>query len=342
MNKLMQRASGVLVGLAIGDALGMPTQLLSRQKVAELFPTFSGFYAGPPENEIGAGQPAGSVTDDTQQMLIVARLLIEGKGHLDNQRFVEELLAWAREAEINGTEQLGPSSRRALEAIQQGQSIELAGRRGDTNGAAMRIAPVGIILPPEPLEQLIDRVEEVCRPTHFTGLGIAGASAVAAAISAGIGGASFSEMLVLARRAAWIGQQRGHYAAGASIAQRLAWAIDLIDQLDEESALDAISDLVGTGVSMQEAVPAAFALAARWPADPWRACLAAAYLGGDSDTIAALTGAILGACCGVAAFPAKAITTVERVNHLHLESLVKDLLILRASAGTAKSPMEKH
>lgn len=333
MNELMRRAQGTLVGLAIGDALGMPTQMLPRQQVAALFPLLNDFVAGPPENWISAGQPAGSVTDDTQQALIVARLLIAGNGHLDTAQFVEQLLAWSRQAEANGTEQLGPSSRRALEAIQGGLALEEAGRRGDTNGAAMRIAPVGIIMPVEPLVRLVDSVEEVCRPTHFTGLAIAGAAAVAATISAGVGGAAFPEALSIARHAARLGQERGHYVAGANVAERIIWAVELVNQLDEASALDAIADLVGTGVTTQEAVPAAFAIASRWSNDPWRACLIAARLGGDSDTIGAITGAMLGACTGVDAFPAHAAATVARVNRLDLENLAGRLVAMRAHAS---------
>lgn len=329
MNEMMRRARGTLVGLAIGDALGMPTQMLPRQRISVLFPSLSDFVAGPPENRISAGRPAGSVTDDTQQALIVARLLIEGNGHLDSAQFVEQLFAWSREAEVNGTEQLGPSSRRALEAIQGGLPVEEAGRRGDTNGAAMRIAPVGIIVPVEPLAGLVDLVEEVCRPTHFTGLAIAGAAAVAATISAGVSGAAFAETLRIARHAARLGQERGHYVAGANVAERITWAVELVKGLDEASALDAIADLIGTGVTTQEAVPAAFAIASRWLNDPWQACLTAARLGGDSDTIGAITGAMLGACAGVDAFPAHAAATVERVNGLDLEELAERLVARR-------------
>lgn len=326
---ILQRAQGALIGLAIGDALGMPTQLLPRQQVAELFPTLNDFLSGPPENEISAGQPAGSVTDDTQQALIVAQLLIEGNGHVDSAEFVRRLLAWALEAEANGTEQLGPSSRSALQAIQAGLPLEEAGRHGNTNGSAMRIAPVGIAVPSEPLSRLVDLVEEVCLPTHYTGQGIAGAAAVAAAISAGIDGASFSEALDMALRAARIGQGRGYYSAGAHIAARIEWAVELVQRLDKDSAQDAISDLIGTGVAIQEAVPAAFAITARWLDDPWQACLVAARLGGDSDTIGAIAGAILGACRGLDAFPARAVTQVEMVNGLDLLALGERLLALR-------------
>jgi len=58
------RALGGLLGLAVGDALGMPTQTLPRAVVAALYGDGpDGFRPGPPENEISAGLPAGHVTD---------------------------------------------------------------------------------------------------------------------------------------------------------------------------------------------------------------------------------------------------------------------------------------
>ncbi len=329
MTGTIARAAGALYGLAIGDALGMPTQLVPRRTVTALYPTLDGFVDGPDENAISRGQAAGRVTDDTAQALIVADLLLDGEGRVDGHDLVTRLLDWARVAEADGSEQLGPSSRRALEAIGRGAALEEAGRSGDTNGAAMRIAPVGVAVPPEPLARLVDRVEEVCRPTHNTGVAVAGAAAVAAAVSAGVAGAPLADALALALRAAAIGRERGHYSAGADVASRIAWAVGLVDHLDDLQALDAISDVIGTGVATQESVPAAFAIAVRWPDDPWQACLKAARLGGDSDTVGAIVGAILGASAGVGAFPPTAIETVERVNGLDLERLAARLIALR-------------
>jgi len=87
--------------------------------------------------------------------------------------------------------------------------------------------------------------------------------------------------------------------------------------------------LVGTSLATQESVPAAFAVAAACPGDPWLACRVAASLGGDCDTIAAMTGAICGACHGAGAFPDAARQRVARVNGLDLGPLADDLLAIR-------------
>ena len=73
----------------------------------------------------------------------------------------------------------------------------------------MRIVPVGIATPLEPLSAFIDAVEETCRLTHNTSEAIGSAAAVAAVVSAGIDGAGFEEALPLALAAARAGERRG-------------------------------------------------------------------------------------------------------------------------------------
>jgi ADP-ribosylglycohydrolase len=87
--------------------------------------------------------------------------------------------------------------------------------------------------------------------------------------------------------------------------------------------------VVGTGLATQESVPAAFAVLAAHPVDPWAACTTAASLGGDTDTIAAMAGAVGGAVHGAAGFPADVVTTVRTVNDLPIERLAAELVALR-------------
>ena len=122
---------------------------------------------------------------------------------------------------------------------------------------------------------------------------------------------------------------RGHWTAGADVAARIAWATGLVAGLPRHHVLDTVYRLVGTSLATQESVPAAFAVAAAIPGDPWLACRVAASLGGDCDTIAAMTGAICGACHGAGAFPATARDTVARVNSLDFGPLADDLLAIR-------------
>jgi ADP-ribosylglycohydrolase len=312
------RALGALYGLAIGDALGMPTQMMSREGIAARFGSITDFEPAARDHPIAAGMAAGRVTDDTEQALLLARLLVEGRGHVDPRRFAAELVAWEDDMRVRGSlDLLGPSTKRAVQAVLGGEPVDQAGRFGTTNGAAMRVTPVGIVARPGPA--LIDLVVEASFVSHNTGTALAGAAAVAAAVSAGIDGIA---PLPAALDAAEQGARRGHWVAGADVAKRIVWARSL-------GSLDDIYELVGTSLATQESVPAAFGILALYAGDPWGAVCAAASLGGDSDTIAAMVGAIAGATHGIDAFPARARAKIERVNHLGLGAVSDRLLALR-------------
>jgi ADP-ribosylglycohydrolase len=330
-------ARGALYGLAIGDALGMPTQMLSRRQITERWGAqLRGFEPAPPGHPIAAGMPAGSITDDTEQAVLLGRLLVAGHGVVDPQELATVLVGWECDMAARGSlDLLGPSTKRAVAAVLAGIAAEDAGASGDTNGAAMRIAPVGIVadLPDPPdladLTALVDRVVAASLVTHNTGLALAGAAAVAAAVSAGISGASTTEATTIATAAARLAADRGHWVAGADVATRIEWAAGLVAGRNRVEAAELIYTLVGTSLATQESVPAAFAVLAAVPDDPWQACLLAASLGGDCDTIAAMVGAMAGACHGVDAFPADAIAVID-AQGLDLAALADDLYALRS------------
>jgi ADP-ribosylglycohydrolase len=328
----LDRAYGALLGLAIGDALGMPTQYMPRSLISERFGLLAGFAPGPLDNPISSGMPAGRVTDDTDQAVILGEMLVAGRGHVDPNGFARALLAWEQRMIASGSHDLlGPSTRKALALVAEGASTETAGRSGSTNGAAMRVAPVGIAFTAKPLDALVDAVFQSAHVTHNTTVAIAGASAVAAAVSAGVAGATLKEALQVSLEAAEFGAARGYYFAGADVATRCRWAMDLVRGKGDEEALDLIYTLVGTGVATNEAVPAAVAVCCLAPEEPWRVCRLAASLGGDCDTVAAIAGAIMGACRGADAFPKEAVLSLEAANpELKLKPLAAALLALRA------------
>jgi ADP-ribosylglycohydrolase len=329
------RALGALYGLAIGDALGMPTESLPRdQIVARYGRLVAAFHPGAADHRLAGGLPAGTVTDDTEQAVLVGRLLAEGGGEIEPATLARQLLAWEEAMRARGSlGLLGPSTKRALDAVAAGADIGEAGRYGTTNGAAMRVAPVGIATPSAAPGLLEDRVVAASLVTHNTGVALAGAAAVAAAVSAGIDGGSVADAVAAAVRAAASAGRRGHWVAAADVSARIAWATGLVTGLGPDQVMDTVYRLVGTSLATQESVPAAFAVATACPDDPWLACRMAASLGGDCDTIAAMAGAVCGACHGVDAFPERARVTVALVNDLKLEELASELLAVRAHSS---------
>ena len=127
----------------------MPTQSLPRAQIAASYgPLLDGFEPAPPGHPLAAGLPAGTVTDDTEQAVLLARLIIDGGGRVDAAELARLLLAWEESMRARGSlDLLGPSTQRAIAALLAGAESGEAGRLGATNGAAMRITPVGIATP---------------------------------------------------------------------------------------------------------------------------------------------------------------------------------------------------
>jgi ADP-ribosylglycohydrolase len=323
------RALAAFEGLALGDALGMPTQSMSRAEIREDYGVIAGFRDAGPRQRIAAGMPAGSITDDTEQAVLLARLLVAGGGAVDVDEFAQQLLAWEADMAARGSlDLLGPSTKAALQRLSDGVPAAEAGRFGTTNGAAMRITPVGIAHPVDSITAFVDAVAATSEPTHNTSLGIASAAAIGAAVSAGIDGAGPAEAIEVAIAAADEGARRGHWAAGGEIAPRLRWAVPYVAELPAERRADAVADVIGTSVASQESVVAALALVA-CSDDPWSTLCLAVGLGGDTDTVAAMAGAVLGATHGAAVWPEAERAQLRRVNDLDLAPLVRELLALR-------------
>ncbi|MQA53176.1 ADP-ribosylglycohydrolase family protein [Pseudomonas piscis] len=329
----LQRALGAFYGLALGDALGMPTQSLSREQILQRFGTIHTLEDAGPDQPIAANMPRGSITDDTEQAILVGQLLVRGHGRIAPQELAQSLIDWEAAMQARGSQDLlGPSTKHAIEMILAGHSVEEAGRYGTTNGAAMRITPVGIASDVAAPEAFILAVVQACQVTHNTSLGIASAAAVAAVVSAGINGASLGDALALGRQIANQAEVQGHWVAGASMAARLQWAATLGVAGDKAGFAQTLYELVGTSVASQESVVASFALAgqvAQGRLEPFEALCMAASLGGDTDTIAAILGAMLGACQGLQCWPGELIALLRQVNGLDLQPLVEQLLALR-------------
>lgn len=327
------RALGALLGLAMGDALGMPGQTLSRAEIGRLYGRIEGFVAPVVDHPVSHGLVAGQVTDDTEQALLLAHRLIAGAGRIDEAALARDLLDWEADVKARGLRDLlGPSTKAALDAMLAGTPAAEAGRGGTTNGAAMRIAPVGIATAPAPVGALVDRVEQACRMTHFTGEAVAGAVAVAAVISAGVEGRGFEAALDLALEAAGEGQARGHGAGVDDMARRIAAALEFAA---EGPAPEAFADRVGNSVATHQSVPAAFGLVRLAGGDPWRAGLLAANIGDDTDTIGAIACAMAGACAGAGSIPAEARRVLEAANRLELNEVADALLALRMAEAPA-------
>ena len=341
MDPRFSRAYGALAGLALGDALGMPTQAMSPEQIRAVYGRITGLVDGDASQPYAPGMPAGSVTDDTEQALLVASLLVRGRGSssgrvaLDAGEFAHALLAWEDSMIERGSlDLLGPSTKAALERVRAGEDPLSVGGAGTTNGAAMRVTPIGIAISTEDPLAFADAVWSSCQVTHATRQGFQSAALVAAAVSMGIDTprSAASDMTALLWKAvSYVDSlpERGAWTPDPDVVAATRRAMQLVAN-PASSSLECLVEQVGTSVASAQAIPMAFALLARDPSP--QALLDAANIGGDTDTIGAIAGAILGAALGVEVLPADSLSMIEEVSHLGLSSVAGDLLALRDQA----------
>ena len=340
MDPRFSRAYGALAGLALGDALGMPTQAMSPQQIQTVYGHVTGLVDGDKSQPYAPGMAAGSVTDDTEQALLIASLLLKGHGsglNLDASEFSHALLAWEDSMIERGSlDLLGPSTKAALERVRAGENPLRVGGEGTTNGAAMRVTPIGIAASTSDRQLFADAVWSSCQVTHATRQGFQSAALVAAAVSLGIdaGAADVTDLLWKAVAFVRSLPERGAWSPEPDVVAATHRALKLAAQ--PSSSLEWLAGQIGTAVAAAQAIPMAFALLARDPSP--RALLQAANLGGDTDTISAIAGAILGASLGVEVFDAYGLAQVEQVSQLDLPSVATDLLALRDREGGGAAP----
>ena len=349
MDPRLSRAYGAFAGLALGDALGMPTQAMSPEQIRAVYGRVTGLVDGDASQPYAPGMPAGSVTDDTEQALLIASLLVRGggssSGHvaLDAGDFSHALLAWEDSMIERGSlDLLGPSTKAALERVRAGEDPLTVGGLGTTNGAAMRVTPIGIAVSTADPEVFADAVWSSCQVTHATRQGFQSAALVAAAVSLALDWpeASASDMTTLLWKAVSYVEslpERGAWTPDPDVVAATRRAIQLVAN-PASSSLECLVEQIGTSVASAHAIPMAFALLARDPSP--RALLDATNLGGDTDTIGAIAGAILGSVLGVEAFDPAMLTQVELTSHLDLPSIALELLALRAASEPATSAPE--
>ena len=420
LDDALDHAIGALAGLALGDALGMPTQSMSPSDIARAYGgPVRGFVDADASQPIAPGMRARSVTDDTEQALLLAGEIIRGRGRIDLHRYARDLIDWEARMKARGSlDLLGPSTKRALEALQRGVDPGMTGMTGTTNGGAMCAAPLGVAFVPG--LELERAAHGSCVVTHNTPQGHESTLLVALAVSLGIEWASHEapgtmvaepagqagagtagddrfpvdRAMPAGRRASGVarvhavlreavrrldGIERsgsydlGHWSPKASVRARvgralehaIAWSrpsllspsssassqtagsagpvpmaesegsqVRSAGERDDADAFAAwIRGEVGVSVEANESVAAAFAVAA-WFADRhFDGLVFAANLGGDTDTIAAMSGAMLGGILGMGVWPADEAAKVAQVNGIDPPDVAMRLLRVRTDVS---------
>ena len=184
------RIAGALAGMVLGDALGVPGELWPREKVRARFGHIDTFLVGPGDNIVACYFKAGHYTDDSAQAFVILKALLKAGTVPPVKVLADDLIAWVES--MNGFEinLLGPSSKASLLAHSRGEDYTKYTKLSLTNGAGMRIAPVGCLVDWNDSEKLAETVARVSIVTHGTDVAIGGPHMVAQAGAGGIGGRS--------------------------------------------------------------------------------------------------------------------------------------------------------
>ena len=255
------RIAGAILAYAAGDALGgpwegLPPERIERARVLEL-----------PARE---GWPRGATSDDTAQMLLLAGVLVRNDGEFDAATFMEEL---ARALPtMRGT---GSTTRRAVERYRRDGSLRAPD--GRTNGAMMRPPPIGWRFPPEAAGERRRATRAMTETTHGAPEAVATAAAVTAMASAAIEGVGHEALVEAAL--AELGTRGGVEEIGRTVA---AAASGAWQPPQGGIGLDCIETLAAVVAILRRRLP------------PAESMLAAVELGGDTDTVAAIVGGLLG------------------------------------------------
>jgi len=286
----VDRACGALIGLAIGDSFGDAAR--SEENHFRFGITM----------DFREGSAPG--TDDTEFALLTAQTLIDCKANLSDEAV---LAAWRRHvlplAELHRG---GASEREAAANIRRGVLPPLSGQHNSysmSDGAAMRITPVGIVTAGDPSEAA--RLAEVeSRISHYRD-GIWGAQAVAVGVSVAMGGGTVEEV----------------FRAALEVTPADSWSRAALVRTDEiikkcgtlEEAWMPLHHALWSEykAAAPEAVSEAYAVFRLVNGDFRRGIIFAGNWGRDADTIAAIVGALCGAMHGRSAIPPEWIDKVK-------------------------------
>ncbi len=331
LSTVEDRILGMLYGCAIGDSFGMPSEMWTPSHIRERFGVIDSFVDSPIENEISGGFKAGETTDDTIVAFIAAKALIDTHGEINPLDIVHSIEKWSLDNPKSKTI-VGPSTRLAFDAIHAGVPVEEAGRQGETNGAGTRVAPVGAIVKSSDIETLCRKVQNVCMATHNTSTALSGACAIAAAVAHGIEGGCLEDMVQVVLGAAECGSHLGREVPSPLVSERIKYSLKLSGSIkDDLEFMKRQYELIGSGLPMVQAAPTAIAIAYRCDGDIMRACRLAANMGGDTDTVAAMAGMVVGAHLGASGIDWSAKELVCRVNGHPFEAVAHGLFELRRS-----------
>lgn len=330
---MYNRILGGLIGAGAGDAMGAATEARTTEQIFEYFEHEVTDFETPPMDTFGAGNVPGQLTDDFSSAYFVARHIADHDGIVTEKIVQEAMIEWSEHKEFFDRF-AGPTTRLAIrkykgEKIEKPKGVQLVTRQA-TNGAAMKISPIGLLNAGNVDGAIRDAVT-VTMVTHDNYLAISGGCAVAAAVSRAVmPDADVYNILQAglygAKEGEYIGREIARDVAGPSVVKRMEMAIDIgLGRGTPEEKMMELGHRIGAGLHVAEAIPCAFGFFAANQGDALGSIIGAVNVGYDTDTIATMAGAMAGAFQGADKYPKHFLPVLEEVNHLEITKLAEDI-----------------
>jgi ADP-ribosylglycohydrolase len=294
---------GCMVGLAIGDALGMPVEDLSYSEIKNRFGRVTE-YLDPVEGLFNYGKlKAGMYTDDAEQAIVLAESLIENKG-LNVNHFAKKLLSEYGKDVIEHPEKdrwIGGTFKKAVRNFISGLPLDKCGVKAKSCGSAMRVAPIGMAYWWTRADINLENAAKSSMVTHK------GAEVTGAAQAVSL----YVDMVITSASPEDISSLVADSIESRIIAKRVRKAYGLRNEKPEK-----VIRVLGDSGLARETVPTAIYSFNHAPNDFEEAVLTAVNMGGDTDSRAAITGAISGAFNGLDKIPSRWLEKIEGRDNL--------------------------
>jgi poly(ADP-ribose) glycohydrolase ARH3 len=327
-----------LLGLAVGDALGRPTEGRRHDEIRALDRSTLLTFRGYREGRLGRQLPAGSWSDDTQQALLLADSLVAHRG-LDAADYADRMYALWRSGRARG---YGRVYQKAMERRDAGLAWDTVAVDDDVmNGAAMRIAPLGLFywFDPEALSAAAVRSSHV---THRHPAAVGGAAGVAHAFAYALTRAEIEPegfVAYLRRQVAPLdaatAEHLGVLLRAAALAPDDAYRV--LSEVPDFASPPAEGRGFGVGGMTISLLLIAAYLFLHTRGDYLRAAEGAILLGGDTDGTAATAGALCAAWRGAGAVPEALATGVEQEERMRTLGVLLHERSLAAAQTAARS-----
>lgn len=318
---------GGLLGGALGDAMGAATETRSTKQIIDRFGSLVKDIIDIPDDVFARGFKRGSVTDDFSLAYVTAQTIIENKGIINDEVAKMSLLNWSKTPYYTLA---GPTTVKALDKMlgkEVSESfISYESSRG-SDGGAMKISPIGLLSNGD-VDKAIDDAIIICKPTHFNNTALSGACAIAAGVAEALNDSATVDSIIEAclkgaLKGDTYARQHNAELANPSVYKRIVLAVEIAKKCegDMAKAMQELEDIIGSGLSASEAVPCAIGLFKASNGDTFKAIVGAVNIGGDTDTVATMVGALAGTY--EAYYNEDYLKLINEVNDYDLLSLAK-------------------